>query len=891
MVTDSPIPTAVRFPVEGMTCASCVNRIERYLREAEGVIEANVNLATETASVRFDPSVVDLDGLRAAVEAAGYEARIDRAEVSGPGHQAVEICFRAPAGGLGGPRSFALDIEGMTCASCVNRIERYLRKVEGVVEANVNLATERASVIARPEVTTDQLIAAIEAAGYEARLLVDGEPQSAEPPGPATEPAEPHAAQREAAAAPETSYQQRHLADTRRRLTVGAALTVPLLLGLASMTVAPFLPGFLTNPWLQLAFATPVQFYAGWPFYKGAWKVLRHRATDMNTLIAVGTSAAYFYSLAAILFPGFFRAAGVASASQLPLYFDTAATITTLILLGRFLEARARSHTSDAIKKLIGLQPRTARVLRTDGERDIAIEEIIRGDLLLVRPGEKIAVDGVVRDGRSAVDESMVTGESIPVTKEPGEEVIGGTLNTTGSFRFEATRVGRDTVLAQIVRLVQEAQGSKAPIQRLADVVTGYFVPAVLTIAALTFVAWFVFGPAPAFNLALLNMVAVLIIACPCALGLATPTSIMVGTGKGAESGILFRNAEALERLHNVRAVVLDKTGTLTEGRPRVTDVVRAAGAPDEAELLTLVASAECGSEHPLGEAIVRYAREERSVDLRDASAFDATAGQGVAATIGGRSVLVGRGAFLARNGVELGDLVADAEELAASGKTLVFAALDDRAVAVIAIADTLKAGSIEAVAELNRLCLEVVMLTGDNETTARAMARQAGVDRVLADVRPDEKAAQVRKLQGEGKLVAMVGDGINDAPALAQADVGVAIGTGTDVAIESGSVTLMSGDLRGLVTAFALSRATMRNIRQILFCAFAYNVALIPLAAGAFYPFTGWLLDPIFAAAAMALSSVTVVSNALRLRRFRPARVVGVPLQRTPGQTATVEA
>jgi len=858
-----------------MTCASCVNRIERYLRKTEGVVEANVNLATETASVRFDPSAVDLNGLRAAVEAAGYEARIDRAEVSGSGPQVVEIGFRAPEGGLSGPRAFALDIEGMTCASCVNRIERQLRKVDGVVEANVNLATERASVIARPEVTTDQLIAAVEAAGYEARLLVDGEPRSAEQTsGVVSEPVEPDAAHREADGAPETSFQQRHLADTRRRLIVGAILTVPLLLGLASMTVAPFLPAFLTNPWLQLAFATPVQFYAGWPFYKGAWKVLRHRATDMNTLIAVGTSAAYFYSLAAILFPDFFRAAGVATGAQLPLYFDTAAAIVTLILLGRFLEARARSHTSDAIKKLIGLAPRTARVVREGAEVDIPIEDVVRGDIVFVRPGEKVPVDGVVRDGRSAVDESMITGESIPTTKEPGDEVIGGTLNTSGAFRFETTRVGRDTVLAQIVRLVQEAQGSKAPIQRLADVVTGYFVPAVLGIAALTFVAWFVLGPAPAFNLALLNMVAVLIIACPCALGLATPTSIMVGTGKGAENGILFRNAEALERLHNVRAVVLDKTGTLTEGKPRVTDVIRADGAPGEAELLGLVASAERGSEHPLGEAIVRFAREERSLELRDTTAFEATAGQGIDATVDGRAILVGRRAFLVAKGVEIGGMRSIAEELAASGKTPVYAAVDGRVAGVIAIADTLKTGSVEAVAELHRLGLKVVMLTGDNETTARAIARQAGVDRVLADVRPDEKAAQVRKLQAEGKLVAMVGDGINDAPALAQADVGVAIGTGTDVAIESGSVTLMSGDLRALVTAFALSRATMRNIKQNLFWAFAYNVALIPLAAGAFYPFTGWLLDPIFAAAAMALSSVTVVSNALRLRRFSPPAI-----------------
>ena len=888
MTAETPTDAGVRFPVEGMTCASCVNRIERYLRKVDGVVEANVNLATEAATVRFDPARVDLDDLRSAVEAAGYEARIERAELSGAaGSQAVEIAFRVPEGGLAGPRTLALDIEGMTCASCVNRIERYLRKVDGVVEANVNLATERASVVARPSVTVDQLIGAVEAAGYEAKLLVDGAPATAA----GTAAVEPHAPAREAAREPETSFQQRHLADTRRRLIVATILTIPLLGGLAAMTVAPFLPMVLMNPWLQLALATPVQFYAGWPFYRGAWKVAHHRATDMNTLIAVGTSAAYFYSLAAILFPGFFQAAGVATEGQLPLYFDTSSAIITLILLGRFLEARARSHTSDAIKKLIGLQPRTARVLRDGVEADIAIGDVVRGDVVLVRPGEKIAVDGIVRDGRSAVDESMVTGEPIPVTKEAGEEVIGGTLNTTGSFRFEATRVGRDTVLAQIVRLVQEAQGSKAPIQRLADVVTSYFVPAVLAIAAVTFVVWFVFGPEPSLNLALLNSVAVLIIACPCALGLATPTSIMVGTGKGAENGVLFRNAEALERLHNVRAVVLDKTGTLTEGKPRVTDVVRVTGAPTEDELLRLAAAAERGSEHPLGEAIVRFAQDERALELEDATEFLAISGQGVAAVVEGHAVLIGRPAFLESRDVDVRSLRDAADELAAGGKTPVLVAIDGRPAAVVAIADTLKVGSIEAVAELHRLGLEVAMLTGDNETTARAIARQAGVDRVLADVRPDEKAAQVKRLQAEGKLVAMVGDGINDAPAIAQADVGIAIGTGTDIAIESGSVTLMSGDLRALVTAISLSRATMRNIKQNLFWAFAYNVALIPLAAGLFYPLTGILLDPIFAAAAMALSSVTVVSNALRLRRFRPPLVRGTPVRPIDGQVASAEA
>ena len=506
-------------------------------------------------------------------------------------------------------------------------------------------------------------------------------------------------------------------------------------------------------------------------------------------------------------------------------------------------------------------------------EIDVPIEQVVVGDVLLVRPGERIPVDGLVLEGRSAVDESMVTGESMPASKGPGDEVIGATLNASGAFTYRATRVGADTVLAQIVRLVQEAQGSRAPIQRLADAVTGIFVPIVLAVATLTFVAWYVAGPAPAFNLALLNTIAVLIIACPCALGLATPTSIMVGTGKGAENGILFRNAEALERLHKVRVVVLDKTGTLTEGKPRVTDVVLASNGPvtDESEFLRLVASAERGSEHPLGEAVVRHVRDTLRVDLAEAGEFAAEPGQGISAIVDGQRVRVGRPGFV---GEVVAALQVDGERLAASGKTPVYVTIDGRPAGVIAVADTLKTGSAAAVAELHRLGIRVAMLTGDNEITARAIAADAGIHDVIADVRPQEKAAQVLAIQATGVVVAMVGDGVNDAPALASADVGIAIGTGSDIAIESAGVTLMSGDLHGLVTAIALSRATMRNIRQNLFWAFAYNVALIPLAAGVFYPFTGWLLDPIFAAAAMALSSVTVVSNALRLRRFRAPRV-----------------
>jgi P-type Cu+ transporter len=752
-------------------------------------------------------------------------------------------------------------VEGMTCASCVNRITRFLSKVEGVEEANVNLASESATVRYDAGKTgVADLVAAVDAAGYVGRLE---RASSADHEADVAEAAEARGERDEAAA--------RHVAGLRRRLLISGLLVIPLLGGLARMTIAPWLPPFLSNPLFQLALATPVQFWSGLPFYTGAIKALRHRAADMNTLIAVGTSAAYGYSIATILAPSFFYAAGLGmNGAELPMYFDTSAAIITLILLGRFLEARARSHTSDAIRRLINLAPRTARIVRGGAEFDVPVAEVRVGDLVRVRPGETIAVDGVVTEGASGADESMITGESLPVAKHADDLVVGGTLNTTGTLTFRATRVGADTVLAKIIRLVSEAQGSRAPIQRLADVVTGYFVPAVLGLAATTFAVWFVFGPAPAFNLALLNTVAVLIIACPCALGLATPTSIMVGTGKGAEAGILFRNAEALERLGSVKAVVLDKTGTLTEGKPRVTDFVRAADAPGEDELLALIAAAERGSEHPLADAIVREAAETRGLTLADATDFLATAGGGVAATVQGRRVLVGRPGYLEAEGVDVSSLLASADALAADGKTPVFAAIDGRVATVIAIADTVKAGSAEAVAELRRLGLTIAMLTGDNQRTAQAIARSVGIDRVVADVRPDGKAAAVKALQAEGKIVAMVGDGINDAPALASADVGIAMGTGTDVAMESAGVTLMSGDLRGLVTAVALSRATMRNIRQNLFWAFAYNVVLIPIAMGVLYPFTGILLDPIFAAASMALSSVTVVSNALRLRRFQ---------------------
>ncbi len=585
----------------------------------------------------------------------------------------------------------------------------------------------------------------------------------------------------------------------------------------------------------------------------------------MNTLIAVGTSAAYLYSFIVTFAPHLIMVKGW----MLDVYFDTSAAIIVLILLGRFLEARAKGRTSEAIKKLMGLQPKTARVIRDGHEMDISLREVVPGDIVVVRPGEKIPVDGMVREGHSSVDESMVTGESLPVEKRAGDKVIGATINKTGTFQFEATRVGRDTVLAQIIRLVQEAQGSKPPIARMADVIASYFVPVVILIAIATFLIWFFWGPHPSLTYAFLNFVAVLIIACPCSLGLATPTSIMVGTGKGAENGILIRGAEALETAHQLNTIVLDKTGTLTKGKPSVTDIIES-GRSGKKEILMMAASAERGSEHPLGEAIVQKAKEEGLI-LHDARDFQAIAGQGIEATIDSKRILLGNRKLMEERNVNLHGMAERAEQLSYEGKTPMFLAIDGETAGIIAVADTLKEDSRKAVEAFHRMGLEVVMLTGDNRRTAEAIAKQAGIDRVVAEVLPEMKAEEIKRLQSEGKKVGMVGDGINDAPALAQADVGIAIGTGTDVAMESSDITLIGGDLKGIVTAIALSKATIRNIKQNLFWAFAYNTILIPVAAGVLFPFFGILLNPIFAAGAMAFSSVTVVSNALRLRRFKP--------------------
>ena len=662
----------------------------------------------------------------------------------------------------------------------------------------------------------------------------------------------------------EAAERKAEIRDLTRRVLVGAVLTAPVLFAVMvdGFLHPAWMPQILLNRWLQLALITPVYLYSGWPIHRIGWLSLLHRSAEMNALITVGSTTAFAYSLFVTALPD------LVPAGLRDVYFEAVGVIITLILLGRLLEARAKAGTGEAIRKLIGLQPRTARIVRDGVETVVPVAEVMPGDVVAVRPGEKIAVDGEVVDGRSSVDESMVTGEPIPVTKQKGATVIGATVNQTGAFRFRATRVGKDTMLAQIIRLVEEAQASKAPIQRTADVVSSYFVPAVIFIAIATFAVWFVFGPPPTFTQAMVSAVAVLIIACPCALGLATPLAIMVSTGKGAEQGILIRSAEALETAQKVNTIVLDKTGTITRGAPALTDVVPFGGLAEN-DLLGLVASAEQSSEHPLGAAVVAGARA-RELRLADPTDFESVTGKGIRATVAGRHVLVGTERLLAEAGVSTKELTDAAGRLSNDGKTPMLAAVDGRPAGVVGVADTIKDDSVAAVAALRRLGLEVVMITGDNRRTAAAIARQAGIQRALAEVLPERKAAEVQRLQGEGRVVAMVGDGINDAPALAQADVGMAIGTGTDVAIEASDITLISGSLAGIVTAVNLSRSTMRNIRQNLVFAFGYNTIGIPIAAGLLYPFLGLRLSPMIAAAAMAMSSLSVVSNSNRLRAFR---------------------
>ncbi|MGK7906059.1 MAG: heavy metal translocating P-type ATPase [Synechococcus sp.] len=738
-----------------------------------------------------------------------------------------------------------LQLRGMSCASCASNIEQAIRSVPGVVECNVNFAAERASVqFDDRKVSLKQIQQAVADAGYAAEPLQEmGHGQ-----------VDPERAAREA-----------EQTDLKRKVMFGAAMSLLLIVGdLPHMTGLnlPWIPAWMGNPWWQLALATPVIVWCGKAVFVGAWKAFKHHTADMNTLVSVGTGVAYLYSLFVTLFPGVLKSQGLSAQP----YYETSAVIMTLILLGRFLENRARGMTSEAIRKLMGLQAKTARVIRQGQEFDIPLEAVVVGDAIVVRPGEKIPVDGTVIDGSSAVDESMVTGEPLPVMKQADDEVIGATINKTGSFKFRASRVGKDTVLAQIVQLVQQAQGSKAPIQKLADRVTGWFVPAVIAIASATFVIWF--NLVGNITLAMLTTVGVLIIACPCALGLATPTSIMVGTGKGAENGILIKGADSLELAHKLQAIVLDKTGTLTQGQPVVTDLLTLNG--NELQLLRWVAAAERNSEHPLAEAVVQYARAQQ-LSLPEAQQFNAEAGSGVEARVEGQWVQVGTERWFGELGIDIQPLVSRKQQLESDGKTAVLAAVNGQAQGLIGIADTLKPSSAEAVKALQRMGLQVVMLTGDNQRTAKAIAKQVGISRVFAEVRPEQKAAKVKAIQTEGKIVAMVGDGINDAPALAQADVGISIGTGTDVAIAASDVTLISGDLQGIVTAIQLSHATMNNIRVNLFFAFIYNIAGIPIAAGVLFPFLGWLLNPMIAGGAMAFSSVSVLTNALRLRNFQP--------------------
>ncbi len=750
-----------------------------------------------------------------------------------------------------------LPVGGMSCAACAARIEKVLRRAEGIESANVNFATARATVTFDPAVTDARAVAAaIEDAGYTV-------------PAPPAQESEAGSTSAEDAPDWEQQAREAEYRDLRARFLVALVLGLPVTV--IAMTHVDF-PG---NHWLQMVLTTPVLLYSGRQFFTSAVSALRHRAADMNTLIALGTGAAYLFSVLVTLFPSAVLgptaphgADGGHSVPMVPVYFEAAAVIIALVLLGRLMEARAKARTGDAIRKLAGLQARTARVERAGVEQEIPVEAVRAGDLVLVRPGEKIPVDGIIRTGESTVDESMLTGESIPVEKRPGDEVFGATLNRTGAFRFEATKVGKDSALQQIIRLVQDAQGSKAPIQRMADVISGVFVPVVLCIAILAFVLWFIFAPVETrLQQALVAFVSVLIIACPCALGLATPTAVLVGTGKGAENGVLIRGGESLETAHRLTTLVLDKTGTLTHGKPELTDVLPIPPFGED-ELLRLVAAAERSSEHPLGEAIVRGAGA-RGISVPEASSFQSLTGRGLEAVVEGRSVLAGNARLMDEGGVDWAALQEPLERLAGEGRTPMLVAVDGRAAGIVAVADTVKENAAETIGALRRLGLEVAMMTGDNRLTAEAVARQVGITRVLAEVLPEHKAEEVRKLQAAGQVVGMVGDGINDAPALAQADVGIAIGTGTDVAMEASDITLIRGDLRGVVTAIRLSQATLRTIKQNLFFAFIYNVLGIPLAAGLLYPLWGITLSPIIASAAMALSSVSVVSNSLRLRSF----------------------
>ena len=787
-----------------MTCINCANTIEKALSKLNGVTQATVNLAAEKAIIDYNPNTVDQKTIEQTITTAGYRVI----------HEKIN-----------------LQVGGMTCVNCAKTIEKALNSREGVYNATVVFAAEKVAVEYNPDqISLPAIKKVIQDAGY---TVIEPKPQEGA----------------------EDKARKRHIQRLKLLLTASIGLTIPII---ALMWLSP-LPMEQTNI-LMFLLATPVQFVVGWTFYVGTYKGLKNKTANMDTLIAMGTSTAYFYSTVVTFIPELFPNAAV--------FFDTATMIMTFILLGKLLDAIAKGRTSEAIRKIMGLQAKVARIIRNSQEMEVPIEEVIVGDIVMVRPGEKIPVDGTIIEGYSGVDEKVITGESIPVEKKVGDQVVGATINKTGMLKFRATKVGKDTVLAQIINLVEEALTSKAPVQRIADVAAGYFVPVIIITASLSALAWY-FIVGESFIFALTVFIAVVVVACPCALGLATPTAIMVGVGKGAENGILIKSGEALEAAHKLKTVVFDKTGTLTKGEPEVTDIYPNKAFSEE-QLLQLAAIAEKNSEHPLGEAILKKAKE-KDLKVEDPELFNALPGYGVEVTYRNGTILLGNRKLMEANNLEINNLEAKMTKLEESGKTVMLIAVNGQIAGLIAVADTLKKNSAEAVAKLKEMGLEVIMISGDNQRTANAIASQIGVSRVFAEVLPSEKASEIKRLQAENKVVAMVGDGINDAPALAQANIGIAVGSGTDVAMETGDIVLIKNDLRDVIIAIQLSRATMRKIRQNLFWAFFYNVALIPLAAGAFYPILHVLFNPVYAAAAMASSSVTVVTNASLLRRFKP--------------------